>query len=247
MRMIVLEGLIVLVMMLCMVACGNQADSTPAEEQGKTSVVAQKVDPQISEDDKKETEDNSKTTAADETETVSDAEGGKVLVAYFSATGTTKKLAEYAAEVTGADLYEIVPAEPYSDADLDWNDKNSRTSIEMNHDSVRPAINGSVSDMESYTIVFIGYPIWWGDAPHIIDTFMGSYDFSGKTIVPFCTSGSSGIGSSAEELHDYTDESVTWLDGERLKSGSSKEDIASWISGLSLGIEVRNPMSGWVL
>lgn len=91
MRIIVLEGLIVLVMMLCMVACGNQADSTPAEEQGKTSVVAQKVDPQISEDDKKETEDNSKTTAADETETVSDAEGGKVLVAYFSATGTTKK------------------------------------------------------------------------------------------------------------------------------------------------------------
>lgn len=89
---------------------------------------------------------------------MSDAEGGKVLVAYFSATGTTKKLAEYAAEVTGADLYEIVPAEPYSDADLDWNDKNSRTSIEMNHDSVRPAINGSVSDMESYTIVFIGYP-----------------------------------------------------------------------------------------
>lgn len=165
--------------------------------------------------------------------------GTKILVAYFSATGNTKKLAEYAADVTGADLYEIVPQEPYSDADLDYGDKNSRSTREMDDPSCRPAISGSVSGMEDYDIIFIAYPIWWGQAPRIISTFMENYDFSGKTIVPFCTSGSSGIGSSAANLHSLTADSAVWLDGDRLSSSTSREDMAAWINGLGLDINVE--------
>lgn len=169
--------------------------------------------------------------AADETE---GAAGSNVLVAYFSATGTTKPLAEYAAESLGADLYEIVPEQPYTSEDLNYNDDNSRTSIEQNDTSVRPEISGEVEDMEQYGIVFLAYPIWWGQAPRIISTFLESYDFSGKTIVPFCTSGSSSIGSSAENLHDLCAEDVTWLDGERLSGSTSREEMAEWINNLGL-------------
>ncbi len=165
--------------------------------------------------------------------------GKKVLVAYFSATGTTKALAEYAADAVNGDLYEIVPQEPYTSADLDYGDKNSRSTKEMDDPSCRPAINGSVSDMPQYDIVFIGYPIWWGEAPRIINTFVESYDFSGKTIVPFCTSGGSGMGSSAKNLHSLASDSVTWLDGARLSSGSSRGDMVSWINGLGLGINAE--------
>ncbi len=165
--------------------------------------------------------------------------GKKVLVAYFSATGTTKALAEYAADAVNGDLYEIVPQEPYTSADLDYGDKNSRSTKEMDDQSCRPAINGSVSDMSQYDIVFIGYPIWWGEAPRIVSTFMESYDFSGKTIVPFCTSGGSGIGSSAKNLHSLASDSATWLDGARLNSGSSRGDMVSWINGLGLGINAE--------
>lgn len=164
--------------------------------------------------------------------------GKKVLVAYFSATGTTKALAEYAADAVKGDLYEIVPQEPYTSADLDYGDKNSRSTKEMNDKSCRPAINGSVSDMPQYDIVFIGYPIWWGEAPRIINTFVESYDFSGKTVVPFCTSGGSGMGSSAKNLHSLTS-NATWLDGARLSSGSSRGDMVSWINGLGLGINAE--------
>ncbi|MFR1517699.1 MAG: flavodoxin [Clostridia bacterium] len=163
-------------------------------------------------------------------------ESSKVLVAYFSVTGTTKTLAEYAAAALNCDLYEIVPQEAYSDADLDYNDRNSRSTKEMNNEASRPAINGSVSDMENYDIVFIGYPIWWGKAPRIICTFMESYDFSGKTIVPFCTSGGSGIGSSASNLHALVSGSAAWLDGDRLRGSSSRSDIVAWINSLGLDI-----------
>ncbi len=165
--------------------------------------------------------------------------GKKVLVAYFSATGTTKNLAEYAADAMSADIYEIVPKQPYTDADLDYGDKNSRSTKEMNNPSSRPAINGSVEKMADYDIVFVGYPIWWGEAPRIISTFMESYDFSGKTIVPFCTSGGSGLGSSAKNLHTLVSDSAIWLDGARLKSNSSRNDMVSWINGLGLDIKAE--------
>ena len=120
----------------------------------------------------------------------------KTLVAYFSASGVTAKLAKSLAQVTGADLHEIQPAEPYSSADLDWTNKKSRSSVEMNDPSYRPAIGNQVADMEQYDTVFVGFPIWWYVAPTIINTFLESYDFSGKTVIPFATSGGSGMGDT---------------------------------------------------
>lgn len=162
--------------------------------------------------------------------------GSDILVAYFSATGTTKTLAGYISEVTGGDLYEIVPEIPYSSEDLNYSDSNSRSTREQNDEGARPVISGSVEDMDQYETIFLGYPIWWGEAPRIIDTFMESYDFSGKTIVPFCTSGGSGIGASARNLYDLAALDVTWLDGERLSSDISHEEMVSWIDGLSLDV-----------
>lgn len=124
----------------------------------------------------------------------------KKLVAYFSASGMTAKAATALAKAIGADLYEIEPAEPYSGADLDWNNKNSRSSVEMNDPAYRPAITGKVSNMQEYDTVFVGFPIWWYVAPTIINTFLESYDLSGKTIIPFATSGGSGMGRTNEKL-----------------------------------------------
>lgn len=159
----------------------------------------------------------------------------KVLVAYFSCTNTTKSLAEYAADALKADLYEIVPETPYTSADLNYNDSSSRATIEMNDAASRPAISGSVENMEQYDIVFLGYPIWWGLAPKITSSFLESYDFAGKTIVPFCTSGSSGIGSSAVSLHALTD-GAEWLSGQRFGSGTARASMVEWINGLNLNI-----------
>lgn len=159
----------------------------------------------------------------------------KVLVAYFSATNTTEKLAGYLADGLKSDIYEIVPAVPYTSADLNYGDSSSRTSIEMNDPNARPEISGSVTDMGQYDTVFLGYPIWWGQAPRIVSTFLESYDFSGKTIIPFCTSGSSGIGSSASNLAALTD-GAEWLPGERLDGGSSRETIVEWVNSLGLDL-----------
>lgn len=164
-----------------------------------------------------------------------DAQETKVLVVYFSATNTTKGVAEHIANGLNADIYEIVPEEPYTDADLNYNDNNSRTSIEMNDSDSRPAVSGSVENMGQYDIVFIGYPIWWGQAPHIVYTFFESYDFTGKTIVPFCTSGSSGIGSSATNLEKLTD-GADWLSGKRLRGSDSQDTVMEWVNSLGLNL-----------
>lgn len=166
------------------------------------------------------------------------AEASDILVVYFSATNTTEGVAEQIADCLSADIYEIVPEQSYTDADLNYNDDNSRTTAEMNDPASRPAISGSVEDMDQYDIVFVGYPIWWGDAPRIVSTFMESYDFSDKTVVPFCTSGGSGIDSSAANLEALTD-GATWISGARLEGGSSRDTIADWINGLGLGITVQ--------
>lgn len=157
----------------------------------------------------------------------------KILVAYFSATNTTKTLAEYLAEGLGADLYAIVPEEPYTSADLNYRDDNSRSTREMNDPASRPAISGSVENMGQYDTVVIAYPIWWGEAPRIVDTFVESYDFSGKTIIPFCTSGGSGIGSSAKTLETLAG-GGSWLEGRRFSGGESKDDMLNWFGGLEI-------------
>ena len=140
----------------------------------------------------------------------------KTLVAVFSASGVTKKVGEKIAGIAGADFFEIVPKEIYTDADLNWMNKQSRSSVEMNDPSARPEIAGTVSDMDSYNKVIVGFPIWWGVAPRIVETFLESYDFSGKTIIPFCTSGGSGVGRSDEELHKNVKGNVEWKKGTQI-------------------------------
>lgn len=165
-------------------------------------------------------------------------DGGKVLVAYFSATNTTEGVAEYVADGLDADLYEIIPEDPYTDADLNYSNDNSRSTLEMNDSFARPVISGSVKNMEQYDIVFIGYPIWWGEAPRIVSTFMESYDFYGKTIIPFCTSGGSGMGSSATNLEALTD-GAEWLSGQRLNGSSSRDEIVEWVNSLGLNVKAE--------
>ena len=158
----------------------------------------------------------------------------KTLVVYFSCTGTTELVAEYITEILGADHYQIVPEDPYTEADLAYY-TNGRADQEQNDPNVRPAISGGVENMDEYDTIILGYPIWHGQAPRIISTFLESYDFSGKMIVPFCTSHSSGIGSSASNLHSLCAESVEWMDGKRFESGVSKESVQKWIE--EIGIE----------
>lgn len=151
----------------------------------------------------------------------------KILVVYFSATGTTKQPAEYAKDILNADIYEIVPEIPYTEEDLAYY-TSGRADKEQNDPTARPAISGSVKNMEQYDTVLLGYPIWHGQAPRIISTFLESYDFSGKTILPFCTSHSSGIGSSATELQSLA-ENAKWLEGKRFSADTSKEEMAAWL------------------
>ena len=159
------------------------------------------------------------------------ADHKEVLVVYFSATGTTRGVAERIAKVTDADIYEIVPAEPYTSDDLNWNDKNSRTTHEQNDKSSRPEIAGDRISLEGYTTIYIGFPIWWGEEPRIMDTFVESYDFTGITLIPFCTSGGSGIGRSGPNMEALAG-TGTWLDGTRHSGNISEADIETWIRGL---------------
>ena len=216
--------LLSLTMILGLAACGNSASQTEQPSTEDTSVES-----------KADTNSAENSTDMENTDN-QDVQDHKVLVAYFSATGTTKGVAEHIANGLNADIYEIVPENPYTDADLNYNDNNSRTTIEMNDPNARPAISGSVENMEQYDIIFVGYPIWWGEAPRIVSTFMESYDFSGKTIVPFCTSGGSGIGSSASNLERLTS-GATWLDGRRLNGSDSQDTVMEWVNGLGLNFE----------
>ena len=163
--------------------------------------------------------------------TESSEENGGTLVVYFSATGTTKGVAEKIAGITDADIYEIKAAQEYTDADLNWNDSDSRSTKEQNDSSVRPEIGSEAISIDGYTTIYIGYPIWWGEEPRIMDTFVESYNFDGITLIPFCTSGGSGIGRSGQNLADNAG-SGTWLDGKRFGAGVSEDELKSWIDGL---------------
>ncbi len=153
----------------------------------------------------------------------------KVLTAVFSASGVTKRVGEKIAEISGGDFFEIVPEEIYTAADLDWRDKQSRSTLEMNDPSSRPAIKGKVENMEDYDTVIIGFPIWWGIAPRIIETFLESYDFSGKTIIPFVTSGGSGVGRSDTALQKNVSSDVKWTKGIQINR-PDETAIRKWLS-----------------
>lgn len=152
----------------------------------------------------------------------------KALVVYFSATGTTAKAARTIAEVTGGTLYEIVPQQAYSSDDLDWNDRQSRSSVEMNDPQARPALKDAEPDVAACDVIFIGYPVWWDQAPRIINTFIESHDLNGKTLVPFATSGGSGITGSVRELKRAYPE-LEWQDG-RLLNGASRNTVQNWVN-----------------
>ena len=161
-------------------------------------------------------------------------EGG-VLVAYFSATGNTEGIAQHLQSILEADLYEIVPEVAYTDEDLNYSNDSCRANQEQNDPTARPAITGTLENPEDYDVVFVGYPIWWGQAPKVMYTFLESCDFGDATIVPFCTSGSSGIGSSADGLQELT-ENAQWLDGQRFSSGASQDEVAQWVDSLGLDL-----------
>ena len=157
---------------------------------------------------------------------------GKTLVAFFSASGVTKKVAENLAKAAGADLFEIVPKQIYTSADLNWMDKKSRSSVEMNDRNCRPKIATAVDDMEQYDTVFVGFPVWWYREPSIIDTFMEAYDFTGKKVIPFCTSGGSGLGDAGKNMQALGKGSNV-IEGRRLSGGVSEAELKAWIEGLS--------------
>ncbi|MCR5329116.1 MAG: flavodoxin [Saccharofermentans sp.] len=152
----------------------------------------------------------------------------KVLVAYFSASGITAKVAAELAKAEGADCFEIKPEQIYTKEDLDYTIKDSRSNVEMADESSRPAISGKVDNMEEYGTLFIGFPVWWGREPSIIDTFLESYDFSGKKIIPFCTSGTTGVEKSVEHIKGIVGENVTVCDGKRLGTDGTAEEVKLW-------------------
>ncbi len=156
------------------------------------------------------------------------------LVAYFSATGNTKKIAEYIVAYTGADSYDITPAIPYTAEDLNYSNSSCRANQEQNDASCRPEISGSVENMDNYDVVYIGYPIWWGEEPRIIDTFLESYDFSDKIVIPFCTSGSSSIAASENRIANLGVSIGNQLPGKRFSGSASEKSVSDWISTLDL-------------
>ena len=159
---------------------------------------------------------------------------GKTLVAYFSASGVTKRVAAELAKAAGADLYEIRPAVPYTKEDLDWRNPNSRSSVEMRDKSSRPAIADGDAGVEAYDTVFVGFPIWWYTAPTIVNTFLEKYDFSGKTVVVFATSGGSGFGGTVEDLKRSVAPSAVVKEGRVLKSGVKADELKRWAAFLGL-------------
>ena len=205
-----------LVMLFSLAAC-NSAPSGSEAQQNTTAAETKATDAT-------QTETVANTTEA----TKANTNGAKTLVVYFSATGTTKGVAEQIAEAVNADTYEILAAQPYTADDLNWNDSNSRTTKEQNDKAVRPEIGSDAVSLDGYSTVFIGYPIWWGEEPRIMDTFVESYDFSGKTMIPFCTSASSPLGTSASNLHALAPDAV-WKDGRRFAAGTSRETIEAWL------------------
>lgn len=212
----------VVLLLTSLAACGSNSQT---ESEGKQEEKTQ-IDKETTTE-----ESSSETVAEPESETSAPAAHSDVLVAYFSATGTTKGVAEKIASVTGGDLYEILAAEPYTSDDLNYNDSSSRTTKEQNDKNVRPEIGSEDISLEGYTTIYLGFPIWWGEEPRILDTFVEKNSFEGITVIPFCTSGGSGIGQSGSNMEALAG-SGSWLEGERFDGNVSEEDLQSWIEGL---------------
>ena len=185
-----------------------------------------------------QTQEETTPPADTSTDTAAPEDSGNVLVVYYSATGNTETVANYIAEATGGDIFEITPAEPYTSDDLNWTDENSRVSREYADESLRDVelTTTQVENWDSYDTVFIGYPIWWGIAAWPVDGFVEANDFTGKTVIPFCTSSSSGLGESGELLAELA-ASGDWQEGQRFRSSVSQEDVNEWVDSLGLSAE----------
>lgn len=228
--------LISLLLVFSLVACGNNQqtkDTTPepsSEPVSETTSETEKTE-QASETPSASQAENADNTGDADVEST----GGKTLIVYYSASGNTEEVANYIASATSGDLFEIVPTEVYTGADLDWTDNDSRVSREHDNEDERnvPLVSDTVDNWDEYDTVFIGYPIWWGIAAWPVDGFIKANDFTGKTVIPFCTSASSGLGESGELLEEMAG-TGEWLEGERFRSGASEETVRSWVEGLEL-------------
>ena len=233
----IISMMLAVFLLASLAACGNSSQADTEETQTVTEGQEETAESTAeSETPQEETEtvaeaQSSSAAEAPENEAPAPAEHADVLVAYFSATGTTRGVAEKIASVTGGDLYEILAAEPYSDADLDYNDSSSRSTIEQNDKSARPEIGSEDISLEGYSTIYLGFPIWWGEEPRIMDTFAEKYNFDGITVVPFCTSGGSGIGRSGPIMEALAG-TGTWMEGERFSGSVSEEELQTWIEGL---------------
>ena len=218
--------LLSVVLVLSLAACGSANKPASSTTQPETSAPTEQPATEPSE---------SSSTTPVESEPETQPETGKTLVVYYSASGNTERVAKDIAEAAGADLFEIVPTELYTSDDLNWTNPDSRVSREHDDESLRdvPLTTTEVSDWDSYDTVFIGYPIWWGIAAWPVDTFVKNNDFNGKTVIPFATSSSSGMGQSGSLLADMAG-TGDWQEGQRFSSGVSSDDVQSWVNGLGL-------------
>ena len=222
--------LLCVMMVFSLVACSGQNKESSSGSDNSTN----KSTPAENSSDSEEQPGESSDTASSETSGAESA-GGKTLVVYYSATNNTETVAGYIAEATGADLFELVPKEPYTSDDLNWTNRNSRVSREHDDASLCAVdLENAVPDhWDEYDTVFIGYPIWWGIAAWPTDTFVMANDFTGKTVIPFCTSSSSGLGQSGELLKEEAG-TGNWLEGQRFRSGESEDTVKKWVQGLDL-------------
>lgn len=213
--------LLSVVLVLSLAACGSANKPASSTTQPETSASTEQPE--------------SSSTAPAESEPETQPETGKTLVVYYSASGNTERVAKDIAEAAGADLFEIVPTEVYTSEDLNWTNSDSRVSREHDDESLRdvPLTTTEVPDWDSYDTVFIGYPIWWGIAAWPVDTFVKNNDFTGKTVIPFATSSSSGMGQSGSLLADMAG-TGEWQEGQRFSSGVSSDDVQSWVNGLGM-------------
>ena len=208
----------------------SSQDSSAEETAGSTQEESSEETEEAQTDTQGDTEESAQETGASDT-----SGAGNVLVVYYSATGNTENVANIIAETTGGDLFELEPVEPYTDEDLNYSDENSRVSREHEDESLRDVelASTTVDNWDSYDTVFIGYPIWWGIAAWPVDTFVEANDFTGKTVIPFCTSSSSGLGESGSLLADLAG-TGEWQEGMRFRSGVSEADVQDWVNELGL-------------
>lgn len=221
-----------LAMVLSLAACGNSSSNeTSASETSDSAASSETQEPSAAPESAEPAESTEEPSSQPETE----GEAGGTLVVYYSATGNTEQVANYIADITGGDLFELEPVEPYTSDDLDWTDDNSRVSQEYYDESLRDVelVADTVENWDSYDTVFIGYPIWWGIAAWPTDGFVEANDFTGKTVIPFCTSSSSGLGESGELLAELAG-TGDWQEGMRFRSSASEADVQEWIDGLNL-------------